>query len=355
MGILSVVDYIEYFKKREISFSLLKKQLPEFDLPTSNGWDGLQAHLVQLERDNRRQVIDALHQIFLMNIYYGNRAVSFYDMARDALINSDDVVDFFRSVEPRQGPYGQCYPFPLDYPELKAAAGIVVAEVKDDGDHIKVVFCTKRKFSERVRIGAGDFNDPDARDIIDGFAEVIGVRSGLAQAYDAIWLNKNTGRIILHVDLIVPLNKDQIGAVVNKLVRFVNFGLRTKYRTPKVYVDAKNVFPKIQQLYGRNDCVVNKLSHSTSTGSVKAEKMRRKLNDLRSETFHASGYNAISGVTSPYAISVVWPNFNPPYLPEVTIQGSLHDAGSQIAEVGHAVVNGCVRERDFLMIESILT
>lgn len=74
----------------------------------------------------------------------------------------------------------------------------------------------------------------------------------------------------------------------------------------KLLKEPINFFPLINNFYMSNDegKIIN-LSFTTDEGSIKSEKMRKDKVDLRLETYHKAGKNAVHHIT-PYHIAILW-------------------------------------------------
>ncbi|WP_313727746.1 hypothetical protein, partial [Pseudomonas sp.] len=114
---------------------------------------------------------------------------------------------------------------------------------------------------------------------------------------------------------------------------------------------ARNLYSAMSKLYSSKEGNICELYFTTAIGgSVKREKMKRNSTDLRSETWHAGGRNAILSAPTPdtidiYRLSVSWKLSYSLDEPVMSILGTYKSLST--GEVTHALISGCTEEPSF--------
>jgi hypothetical protein len=186
-----------------------------------------------------------------------------------------------------------------------------------------------------------------ARQSFHGFDELIGIKSGYIQAFDRVVISPE-GRLELHLDLCCSMSGEDMEQYkiyyVNLLKDFSEkfLGISASWLDVSV-----NFFPKIIALYNDSDGEVLALEHTTSTKSVKGERMRSRKLDLRKETFHVEGMKSVPS-TDIYAIKKGWKTSSfGDHSYSVSIPGKLPSAGSAFGFIRHVLVEGCLDFSEF--------
>ena len=110
--------------------------------------------------------------------------------------------------------------------------------------------------------------------------------------------------------------------------------------------DPVNFFPLIKKLYdAKGEGKVGELAFTTDEGSIKNEKMRAGMGDLRDETYHKAGRAAVDDIC-PYRIAVLWDSPISETLSiknylEVFLQGNCRSLSSQNQVLEDVIIKKC--------------
>ncbi|ANJ93396.1 hypothetical protein [Serratia plymuthica] len=352
------IDYLNLIKGKNISFRVVQHALKLYNLPSARGWDPLLEHYRDI---HDRDVGESLKKIYLSQLHYGERTIFFSQInestERNITAVADTIKAIYRSSQHRDlAIYRDSFPLPLSQDALNVAFlnNPCPAEIDENEYQIKLFFTYPRVYKERTTIDVEDMdlNSPEMFPLL-GFEEIIGVRSGRAQSFDCIVLNKITGGIQFHIDHSKNILKDDMEKAA---IRYRHL-LMDKYQeinSELIPLNKVNIYQKIDELYNSNDGRIFNLEHATSTGSVKTEKMRKRVDDLRDERFHTAGLDAISGETNNFAITKQWDGGFGSNL-KLTIDGSISMVSNSNPFIDYATIEGCVSEDDFnLLISKVL-
>lgn len=211
-----------------------------------------------------------------------------------------------------------------------------------------VVFSSVRMFASKEEITPEDLPE-ESEFIFKDFDEIIGYRNKRVQAYDVIWLPKIGNTIEIRIDYPTGMNKDIAAAVHQHLEKKLDeIMVGVSLGTPV------NLFPAIKKLYNNGlEGNVVELAFSTTTGSVKQERMRRQRTCLRKEDYHVGGKKALSHEIEPFRLGVVW-TLDKDRRPELLLAGSSRIGLSSAPELWSAVIRNCTNLQDYEFVVSRL-
>jgi len=340
-----ISQYIAAVHARRMSYSfrLIQARLTSNKAPSALGWDPLREKYKTVSSEEKSHYEKVWSDLYRDCVLYGRRAVSIYrappDLVHKIAKICDDLIN-------KESPYITKFPFPLDGEDLKEQrhnGHFVTLKRMKDGS-VRLIACAKRSYAEREPINL-DFLDDQSKEGFEDFDEVIGVRHGVAQAFDVIYIRPSLGEVEVHIDMPCRMTYEDI-----KNARKYYIGLIKKALPKEVVRESldspKNIFPMVRVFYGDSTGIINGLSHATGTSSLKEEKMRNKRQDLRSELFHKSGIDAVK-TTDPYAIRIGWNVATGRNIPTIIVPGNSHLIGNAAAFVGHAILENCSGGRDY--------
>jgi len=351
-----VMDVAEALRGRQgcYSFRLVTGHLRAAKMPTATGWPPLIEKFEQLVASRERiiEIRDELRRIYEQSLMVSTRAVSVFEVTEaeasaaaagiGALV--DDTSDF-----------AQAFPLPVSDTKLRKAGfnGVFCHLLKYEDGTVRLFACCRRAYRTRESIDFGELDD-SAREALEGYDEVIGVRNGFVQAFDSIVVNPKAATVEIQIDIACRLTRDDFAKARNFYTDRLNALFGEKFENDKWLLLPKNFFPLIATLYAQKDGYVSSLGHATTTNSIKDERMRGRRSDLRKETFHEEGMAAIAGVTDEYSIRKGWAAPDGNRVPSVLISGHFSIAGGADARVSYAIIDGCADEDDFAMVMSKL-
>jgi len=115
-----------------------------------------------------------------------------------------------------------------------------------------------------------------------------------------------------------------------------------------------NLFGAINAIYANpEEGHVVEMHFTTSTSSVKQERMRRSGLSLRDELYHVAGKAALEAPIEPYKISVNWDfplGQEASTRPELTLSSTARMAGSSNPYLYEASITGCIGLADYSFV-----
>lgn len=258
----------------------------------------------------------------------------------------------------------QNYPFG-DFPSLagKLDCGSILERfflrsVSSSISEFSIVITTVSEYFVREKIPVTSA-DSKAVAKLSGYTEIIGVRKVAYEHVDVVRFSHGlTGPGIVSLELILDisrpgataLNQEEISKRFKKYHSLVNVALASAF--PGVTLPtAMNFFGAMERIYKSADGNVCELGFATTLGgSVKKEKMKRNTADLRVETWHAGGRDAIAKAAIPdtidiYRLSVSWKIIMSDDQPVLSIPGSYKALST--CEVPYALILGCTEKASF--------
>lgn len=289
------------------------RMLKAANLPTGQGWKKTTDRLKAIVDG---QIEDSLRDILQEHVLCGEKFTKFYRVdaaAKNGLIKwierqvieSNPVVDNFpgiSSVEQLRA---------LEQPHT------LVAKVSND-EGIGLVYTSEIKITVREVISEYEvFSDPD--EMKEAYDEVVGLKFKSIQLFNVVWVSHEDEIIEIRVDSPKGLPLETAHEIHSRLKAMLN------QQAGGPLQDALDLFPLIESLYEADkDGTVVELGFTTSTGSVKLEKMRRTMTCLREELYHLGGKRELKTKIAPYRISVKW-GFGidgTQFQPELTLAGT---------------------------------
>lgn len=345
--IAEAIAYLDALKRRSISFRLLQNELRVRDLPTAKGW------LPLLEKYKAKVSSPTIYEewtaglqgIYWNHILYGPKAVRVFKVEKDVC---EKVKKLLPGLVSKKSEFAKNYPLPISETELQKATFNPTPTGSDDAG--RLVLCAKRVFKAREPIELNDFDD-EIKDAFGNYDELIGVRCGVTQAFDRIDVLPEKGEIHVYIDLSPMISGEEITRAFPFHIDQFNRWMAGPIGHPVLVDGGVNFYPAIAKLYNDADGRIIRLGHATGTKSIKEERMRSKLLDLREELFHKEGIKAIKD-TDAYSISKVWDTASG--FPKAVIPGHFSMAGAEKALVRYAIIDGCAGITDFDMILSKL-
>lgn len=355
----SILKLLRAIKSRSASYSfrLVQAHLREHDMPSASGWAPLMAKYESLNYEAiptlREEYVEALQELLHRAIRCGTSVVWFFEAQTEILTALTDILP---GLVDTTSNYHQSFPFTLESDELLAQSMAPVCtkfETFGDGDEHILFMCSKRAFREREPLIINDLID-QVRDALIGYDEVIGVRSGFTQAFDRLIVRPQAGYLELHIDLCCPLNTEELAQFCISYIARLKEAAHAYCGDHLPWLgDAKNLFPRIAELYNTRDGRVLSLGHATGTKSIKEERMRGRALDLRDELFHKHGIQAIHG-TDAYSIKKGWQSATGAHVPSIAIFGHFSSAGAAHAAVRYAIIESCSSPIDVDLVRSKL-
>ncbi|WGK91722.1 hypothetical protein [Pseudomonas migulae] len=343
-------------------------KLRELGLPSSNSWAKTISQLQQIIDSPKANAADLANLEILVSwvceyLTTFSKAISIYELG----VHKHPYIPTFgpallsglitAGVE-------QIHPAG-DFPALagKIECGSIVERyfiraVALTADHFSVVITTVSEYYVREKITLTNADNRAVAKLSD-YSEIIGVRKVAFEHVDVIRFSHGvTGAGVVSAEIILDisrpgataLNQDEISKRFKKYESIVNIALASA--VPGVPLPSSmNFFAAMERIYNSKDGNVCELGFATTLGgSVKKEKMKRNTADLRVETWHAGGRDAIAKAAIPdtidiYRLSVSWKIIMSDDQPILSIPGSYKALST--GDVRHAIILGCTENVSF--------
>ncbi|WP_245261405.1 hypothetical protein [Mesorhizobium sp. L103C131B0] len=324
-----------------------RRILLENEVSRGRGWDqtlGKLIHNAGRLETKIEPLVDALRE----HILCGEKISTFYEVAPDAMEASRNAL---LSATIPTSPFSEAYPYLLSEDELlNAPAGIFLAAVETNEDGVAAVFSSVRVVTVREPILPTDVPEA-AAEIFDDYEEIVGLKTIRLHACDTVWLPHDGKHIDVRIDYPVgTLHEVAVAAQARVADAFHEIvGVRL-LATPV------NLFPLIDRIYkDPKEGTVVELGFGTTTSSLKHEKMRRKMLDLREEQYHKGGKAALQTPIEPFRLSIVWKRLAGNGVisnPEMSINSSARSAGAQLPCIETVVIRKCMGQADYEFVRS---
>ncbi|KPB28443.1 hypothetical protein [Pseudomonas amygdali] len=347
---------------RKISLPDFSSKLRELNLPCSSSWARTVLELTDAANSSVTSVAHqtAMEQLvawFEDYLRYFSKAIAVYNLGNISKSRVDDIGSSIAGGLSRvkianTHPAG-AFPAVADSVQMKGLSGTKICRsITATRFGIELVFSSFSEYQVREPIVLSQ-NDQQVLPKISTYYKLIGLKRVVHEHVDIVrvshgLIEPGVGSVELLLDATRPgtsvLNNDEVLSRVKSYVDLVN-ALGVVPVTGVSLPDAMNFFSAMDKVYNSKDGNVCELGFSTTIGgSVKREKMKRNTSDLRTETWHAGGRQAIATALTPdtidiYRLSVSWKIMSSNDQPVLTIPGSYR--GSSTGVIRYAFIFGC--------------
>ncbi|MEO1432601.1 MAG: hypothetical protein AAFV71_26715 [Cyanobacteria bacterium J06633_8] len=347
---------LEAFSQR-ISWSTMRVILKICDLPVGRGWEQTITKLTDEEsvRNDISDKIEQLNNCYENHLLVNDKALKIYPLERKKI---DKLIAVFKKYKPTDTVFHQTYPFPLSDDNLKEIDfSQKLVEIRDTEDNLSVIFCTKRLFIERSQINTEELNEDTRKDLVD-YDKIIGIKEHYRQFFDVVVLSKKRNTIEVRVDITGALSLEDKSKAFFQTINQFNTLSEQKARIKTPLQEGINFFPLIDNLYESDEGKVVELAFITDEGSTKSEKMRKGSVDLRTETYHHAGKQAVHHITS-YRLAILWNIKISGGLytkPEILLPGNAQILSNQTQSLDEVCILNCSSLDDYeFVVEKIFT
>ena len=321
------------------------------NIAVSHGWDKTELKLssTDFSQEARSHLIKSLHE----HIVFGEKFVKYYPVTSMVMAQLRETIVNYSLPESR---FRENYPYSLTEEEMQTIdreaidLGLVPTSVEHLGDGVALVYCSLRVLTAREQLEPEDFPDIPEK-FFTQFDELVGFKRKYSQAFDVIWIPRQGDYVEVLVDRPSGMTQDMAHAAHSKIKEHVN-----ELVGEQVITDPVNLFPLIERMYLTPDeGKVVELGFSTTTGSVKQERMRRSSECLRRETYHVGGKAALRGAIEPFRVSIVWSlplgNDRSSY-PELSLNSTSRGVSAGAPLVNAATIRKCMGRADYEYVRS---
>lgn len=328
--------------KKRMPWSVGRAVLREVGLPTSMGWD---KSIEKIAADNHGQkepqLLDALEE----HILCGEKFTKIYEVSKT---EHTEAQEFFADADTTDSPYASAFPLPLPDGEMEKLDGtpILTRVIKND-DGIGGVFCNWVKITTREKIQVSEYTDDPSR-FTSQFDEIVGLKFENVQLFNVVWVPHGSPAVEVRTDYPDGMKTDEAHAIQSTVRRTFNDLMSFEIDNP---ID---LFGLLEAMYNDVDeGQVVELGFTTTTASVKQEKMRKPNTDLRTEKYHMSGKNGLGTPIEPYRMSIRWPRFQDDLklVPELTLAGTARGRSNMntpgAVGISGASIRNCAGRADY--------
>lgn len=242
--------------------------------------------------------------------------------------------------------FKELYPFPLPEEKLdKTDLFPILVDIKDADETLSLIFCSRRSIIERTEINPENFEFTiESKNKLDDYDKIYGIKKRIYQLFDAIVIWKKKNIIEVRIDISKELSSQERNISFTKVINQFNNLVTQKLHLRVLVKEYINFFPLIHSLYSKSgEGKVTHLSFVTDEGSIKYEKMRKMTKDLRHETYHKAGKNAVDHIT-PYYLAISWIfQISNEIKSDITLilPGKLYIINSPYPSLEEVIIKGC--------------
>ncbi len=211
----------------------------------------------------------------------------------------------FNQYDPEESPLVDHFPFLLSEEDLLQIEPdeplLVKIETLDIG--LALIFCTRRLVTERKELSLDDFCE-ETRNELSGYEEIIAVKHTNRQFFDVVVLRTDLSAVEIRADVSGNI-PSAFRTIAFRQIRNKFNELAGELGIESPLEEMLNLYPAVEKLYDSTEGRVCELGFITDENSIKHERQRRKEVDLRTETYHHAGRNAVPHIT-PYRLGICW-------------------------------------------------
>lgn len=339
--------------RQRIPWLSMRNILHSKGLPVGHGWDGSIQKLLDFQQsgDTQGRQVLSLEEVYFENLLAGEKAVRLYPVVTEDIQRLKLALE---SVDPAQSVFSDTFPYPLPQDRLlNAGSGTSLLAVESLDESLALVFCTKRFITERNELNLADLRQETQEDL-RGYDEVIAIKHNVRQFFDVILLRAEAGIVEVRIDITGGISSDDQSLAFRGIVSTFNSMVCELTGKQNFLLHPINLFPIISGLYNSDEGRVCELGFTTDEASIKLEKMRRKEYDLREETYHRAGKNAVINIT-PYRLGICWSfpiSVDVDSKPELLLPGHFRILGMRLQFLGEAIISRCCGREDFNYVVS---
>jgi len=333
--------------RKRVPWSTMRAILKMCNLPVGRGWEDTIKKLADGSKaDEFADGFDQLNEWYCNHLLIGEKAVKLFSVPRRQI---DNLITVLASHKIEKTIFHETYPFPLADEMLIGIDSLPkLVEIRNLDTSLAIVFCTKRFFTERTEIDPEGLNT-EARKVLGDYDELVGIKRHARQFFDTVILWKNQDFVEVRVDIANGMPSQERSQVFIQVIKQFNTLAKQKLSIETALKDSINFFSLIDCLYESEEGKVGELAFTTDEGSVKFEKMRRGDVDLRDETYHRAGRNAVDHIT-PYRLAILWKfplSDDLETQPELLLPGQVQTLNSLTQELGEVVIRKCSGLEDY--------
>lgn len=355
--ILMIVSQLLESSRKRVPWPAMRAIFKVCELPYGRGWEDTIKKLSEESNKNSNLAsnFSTLSKYYSNHLLAGEKALKLFEIDRDQI---DKAIEKIKNHEIPTNVFHETYPFPLPDEKLAEIDSLPkLVKVNNSDSQLSVVFCTKRFFTEKTEINPEDLSN-EAKSCLGIYDELVGIRRYDRQFFDAIvlWKDKNFVEIRIDTSQGRMPSQERIRAFSEIIDKF-NFLVQEETGINEMLKTNINFFPLIDRLYESNEGKVGELAFTTDEGSIKSEKMRRGKVDLRNETYHKAGRQAVDHITA-YRLAILWGfqlSDEVETQPELLLPGQSHILSRSIQNLDEVIITKCSGFKDYNFVFEKIT
>lgn len=334
--------------RARIPWVTMRNILHAKNLPVGQGWEASIQKLISYQQEGEEQArhINSLEDSYFEHLLTGERSLRLYKLNDEHL---DSLERALKKIDIKGSIYHESYPYPLTESRLRDAdSSTHLIQILDLDECSVFVFCTKRFITERQELSLDSFRQ-ETKDDLKAYDEIIAVKHKMRQLFDVVVLRKNDGIAEVRIDLNGGCSADDQDIAFNGIVKTFNKMVHELTDADSFLHGRTNLFPLVNKLYESDEGRVCELGFTTDEASIKHEKMRRREFDLREETYHRAGKDAVRNIT-PYRLGICWTvpiTETIESKPELLLPGSFRTLNMMPQFLGEAMIEKCCGFDDY--------
>ncbi|OSI13857.1 hypothetical protein BWD09_12115 [Neisseria dentiae] len=347
---------INYLQERDYSIRKLSRILFSRGIFRVQSWLSLKEKVNELggENDLINKINKVLSDEYDRSLEYGKKAICFFDISDLTETNLQELEDKLGKLieENKITEYSKYFPklIPRDILENQSTDLFCISKDTRDENINRFWVCGRKSFRKRREFTLGEAPD-EVQDYFRGFDvglydELIAIRQDFKQLISYFTINRKDRLITLYSDTTAITSQSDMDYLSETF-----FAYLVKIYPVLSSAKRKNIGNAIRALYDESLGRVTSFSHYTDSGSVKHERLDRRSarEDLRLETYHVSGMDAIESKTEFHAIEKKWASVSGNDLFEPTISlsyKSFLDGTTKISACYIAEIDDCACQED---------
>lgn len=307
----SLVKNILALSDRGVSFRVIQS------IMRSNGtkiksWEEVSAE-VQAIKDGDQALIDiqdAVRELLEASYFFWDQAVCFFRVP-EKLVGAIKKVFSSEALKGKVSgsPYSTYFPYILSEDQLNDIQAKPGFATYLEFDSFKsILFAQKSFYTDKITRAYDDLgsdNEKSAFHLLfpNGFDQAVAIRRIPFSFYYSISLtDEDTLEVRMEVGTSAQDTQANLYAAIDYFEKF----FEKKFGITEVFSEPLNLFPAIKKLYDQTDGKIVDDKFSTGSGMLGNNKMRFASADIRKDSYHAGGEQAVKADLQHFGIVKTW-------------------------------------------------
>lgn len=338
-----------------VTWTIGRRVFQSAGIVTDHGWDNTRAlSCPTLTTEDGQAKLDNLWKAYKEVLLYGTRVVRVFQIPDEVI--EPLIREFGKVEEENGGVIKDVYPYFLIGEEL-VEHGFTLTEITEDhdGNFVAIISCVDRE-TQKVSLSVQDIKD-GAREGHQ-FEEVYGVEAVLQQYTHVVMIDPDSSILEIRAAFPGSYSKRKTQELMHRLQLWIDKIAVDRADLGTVCKAPVNIFEAVDKIYKEGDSgKVVSMGFSTTTGSIKNERMKPDEQDLRTEAFHFGGEAALKTELDIFQIEVEYqcrlPS-NAVSRPRLNLAASVKELSRDEPEIFDFYILNCQGNRDFLLVRDKL-